>query len=90
MNYLAHFHLAGDDPGLLIGALLGDFVKGEIGSKTFLSAARFDVLPEQTIAGIALHRSVDANFDTLEDLLAFRASMDPSSRRYHGIAIDLM
>ena len=27
MNYLAHLLLAGDDPGLIVGALLGDFVR---------------------------------------------------------------
>ena len=50
MKYLAHFHLAGIDEGLISGALLGDFVKGPL-------RGDFDAAVER---GISLHRNIDA------------------------------
>lgn len=90
MNYLAHFHLAGDDPGHLLGALLGDFVKGPPGSDSFLSFANFRQLPESTSAGIALHRSIDARFDSLPEVHELRARLAGKHKRLHGIALDLL
>ena len=54
MNYLAHFHLAGDDPAMIGGALLGDFVKGSLGGEYHRDLER----------GIRLHRRIDAFSDT--------------------------
>ena len=48
MNYLAHFHLAGSDNGLIVGALLGDYVKGPL---TEQYSAEF-------LNGIILHLSL--------------------------------
>jgi len=93
LNYLAHFHLAGSDEGFILGALLGDFVKGPLTSKRITERLSLVELPENTLAGIQLHRNIDARFDqllsktvveTLEQPL-----ITPGSRRYLPIALDL-
>lgn len=53
MNFLAHLHLAPDEPGMQLGGVLADLVKGP-------DVAR---LPEAVRAGVALHRRVDAATD---------------------------
>ena len=50
MNYLAHFHLAWPDEQLVLGALEGDFHKGVLPGS----------LDQQLVAGVALHRAIDA------------------------------
>ena len=50
MNYLAHFHLAWPDPGLVVGGLEGDYYKGPL---------RGD-LPGDIESGVRLHRAIDA------------------------------
>ena len=71
MNYLAHFHLAGEQPAMIKGALLGDFVKGPL-------RGQFDAATER---GIELHRNIDAfsaipkPLSTLERVPAPKARM---------------
>ncbi len=54
MNLLAHALLSPADPGILIGNLTADWIKGR---------AR-NALPRDLRAGIALHRQIDAFTDT--------------------------
>ena len=49
MNSLAHFHLAGQDPELLAGSLLGEFLRGAVPE---------DWSPGVRL-GVRLHRQVD-------------------------------
>lgn len=85
MNYLAHFHLAtcarqGDAAqGLIIGALLGDFVKGPLRNGW----------PTDWEAGIALHRRVDALTDSHPEVSALLRTLPPAYRRYGGIMLDV-
>ena len=80
MNYLAHFHLSHGDDELLLGALLGDFVKGPLTGER-------DAGLEQ---GIFLHRKIDSFTDShalpkqAQDLFA------PEFRRYSGIMTDVV
>lgn len=85
MNYLAHFHLAGDNEGLIVGAFLGDFVKGP------LTAERITALnlSDQVVRGIKLHRSIDAYVDHLPALVTLGNQLPLSLRRYKGIYLDL-
>jgi acyl carrier protein phosphodiesterase len=87
VNYLAHFHLATavagrcdlDPQGLLIGGLLGDFVKGRL---------RGDY-PKEWEVGIRLHRRIDALTDS-HPLVGECLDQLPSSyRRYGGIMLDV-
>lgn len=80
MNELAHFQLAAADDGLLVGALLGDYVKGPL---------RADEWPPGWLAGIRLHRRIDAVTDAHPLLDDCRASLPPELRRYAGIILDV-
>ena len=53
MNFLAHLHLSDGTPGSMLGGILADFVKGP------------DVaaLPPDILAGVRLHRHIDAFTD---------------------------
>jgi acyl carrier protein phosphodiesterase len=80
MNYLAHLILAGDDEGLRLGALLGDFVRGRQALAEY---------PPQVAQGILLHRHIDAFTDAMPAVSALRAWFPAPFRRYGGIIIDL-
>lgn len=49
MNYLAHAYLSFERPGILLGNMISDFVKGR---------KKYDY-PEEILFGINLHRSID-------------------------------
>ena len=80
MNFLAHLLLAGDDEGLRLGAMLGDFVRG----KQALAEFGDDIQ-----RGIMLHRHIDAYTDALSGVSDLRSWFVPPFRRYGGIIIDL-
>ncbi len=80
MNFLAHLLLAGDDDGLRLGAMLGDFVRGRRALGSY---------PEDVRLGIKLHRHTDQFFDSLPDVVKLRKNFPASFRRYSGIVIDL-
>ena len=80
MNFLAHLLLAGDDEGLRLGAMLGDFVRGK------QALAKFDAGVQR---GIMLHRHIDAYTDSLTGVVELRSWFHPPFRRYGGIIIDL-
>lgn len=80
MNFLAHLHLAGDDDGLRLGALLGDFTKGSRALRKY---------PEHVQTGIALHRFIDSTTDEQAPVADLRRQMVKPFRRYAGIIIDL-
>jgi len=80
MNFLAHLFLAGDNDGLRVGALLGDFVRGK------KSLERF---PDDVRTGIELHRHIDGHIDALPDVVNLRRCFPEPFRRYSGIIIDL-
>ena len=79
MNYLAHLHLGGPQPGQLLGSLYGDFVKGVL-------AGRYAPDIE---AAIRLHRRIDVFTDAHPQVLAARARFPLERRRYSGILLDL-
>lgn len=79
MNVLAHALLAGDDPALRLGGLMGDFVHGTP-----------DVaLPPRVRDGIYLHRAIDGFTDGHPAVRAARERMRPPFRRYAGILLDV-
>jgi acyl carrier protein phosphodiesterase len=49
MNYLAHAYLSFNRPGILVGNMISDFVKGK---------KKYDY-PEEIQEGIAVHREID-------------------------------
>ena len=79
MNFLAHLYLSSDSDDAIIGALLGDFVKGPLSesySPTILGAIR-------------LHRSIDTFTDAHTMVRQSKARVPPVRRRYAGIMVDM-
>ena len=79
MNYLAHLYLGGNAPESMIGAMMGDFVKGSVG----------DGLPPAISEGIRLHRRIDTFTDAHPTFRTSKRRIAPEYRRYAGILIDL-
>lgn len=79
MNYLAHFHLARAHDDWLVGALLGDYVKGPLRGE----------LPAGWEEGIRLHRKIDAISDRHPLRAQLAATLPPEWRRYAGIVLDV-
>lgn len=79
MNFLAHFHLAWPEEGLILGALEGDFYKGPLQGD----------LPRDIERGVVLHRAIDAYTDRHDQVAQLRRALPPRLRRYAGILIDL-
>jgi len=80
VNYLAHFHLSDGNDDLIIGALLGDHVKGILQGN----------YPPGWEQGIRLHRSIDAFTDQYPDLKKVQQLFAPEFRRYSGIMLDVV
>ena len=79
MNFLAHLFLSGDTPELLVGNLMGDFVKGRL-------EGRFPPGIEQ---GILLHRRIDYFAGQNRHFLCSKRRLDKSFRLYRGVLVDL-
>jgi len=79
VNYLAHIYLSGDHPEVMVGGLLGDFVKGPLRGQ----------LPRAIEEGIALHRKIDVFTDSLPEVKQAVARIEPPYRRFGGILIDI-
>ena len=79
MNFLAHFHLAWPDEGLVAGGLEGDYFKGPL----------LGTLSPTLEAGVKLHRAIDAYTDDHAIVQQLRRELPPQLRRYAGILIDL-
>lgn len=78
MNYLAHLLLAAHSDAALLGAFLGDFVKGPLPA------------PDSEVAlEIAVHRHIDAVTDAHPRVRAGVNLFVPERRRFAGIALDV-
>ena len=80
MNFLAHLCLANGDSGLMLGGLLGDFVRGRRALRTYSEPVR---------QGIVLHRYIDKCTDRSPVIKKLRPMFPREFRRYAGIVIDL-
>ena len=78
MNHLAHFLLAGDNEGLRVGALLGDYLKGPLRQN----------LPREIEHGVRLHRRIDAFTDDHPRNRTARSRF-AEQRRLAGIVLDM-
>ena len=79
MNFLAHALLAGDAPALVVGGVVGDWIKGPLPAG----------LPEDLARGVALHRAIDSFAETHPAFCASRARMSAGRRRYAGVLVDI-
>ncbi len=87
MNYLAHLLLSGDDPQWQLGGFLGDFIKGPLLPPPADQYGR--AWTAEVLAGIRLHRRIDAYVDHHRYFKQALMRLGPSLRRCGGIALDL-
>lgn len=79
MNYLAHVYLSYSQPGLLIGNMIGDFVKGN----------QYLQYPEAIQNGILLHRQIDTFTDAHPVVLETKQIYRDAVGRYDGAFLDV-
>ncbi|NNE04199.1 MAG: DUF479 domain-containing protein [Xanthomonadales bacterium] len=80
MNFLAHLHLVYDDEDLMLGAMLGDFVRGRRALWSW---------PPNVRKGIRIHRKIDKLTDQAPEFRRLQKQFEKPFRRYSGIIIDL-
>jgi len=81
MNFLAHSVLAGTNSQVVLGSLIGDFVKGVL---------KPNQLPEDVLRGVRLHRRIDAFSNQLPTLIRSAARLPSELRRYAPPCIDVV
>lgn len=79
MNYLVHLYLAGEDPEIKLGGLMGDFVKGPIPID----------FPEKLALGLHLHRRIDSLSQNSRNTRQSRQRLNPKYSHGRGIIIDI-
>jgi acyl carrier protein phosphodiesterase len=80
MNFLAHLYLSGDNPKIMLGNFIGDFVKGKQGLSQF---------EPDIIRGIHLHRSIDEFTDSHPVVTQSKNRLRPKYRHYSGVIVDI-
>ncbi len=80
MNYLAHAYLSFNQPEILAGNMISDFVKGK---------TKFDY-PPGIQKGIALHRAIDEFTDTHPATKTAKEFFRPAYRLYSGAFTDVV
>lgn len=79
MNYLAHAYLSFNDPEILAGNMISDFVKGK---------TKF-TYPAKIQKGMALHRLIDQFTDDHPVTKAAKVFFKPAYRLYSGAFVDV-
>jgi len=79
MNILFHMYLSGDDPELLVGNFMGDFVKGPLD----------DSYPPRIRQGLLLHRRIDSFAQKDAGFQASRLRLPARYGLYRGVLVDL-
>jgi acyl carrier protein phosphodiesterase len=79
VNYLAHAYLSFDNPEILTGNLISDFVKGK---------KKFDY-PEAIQKGITLHRAIDSFTDSHETTRQAKVFFREAYGLYAGALVDV-
>ena len=79
MNYLGHASFSGLNPNILIGNMLGDFVKGK----------NYTKYPAEIAQGIQYHRLIDEYTDNHKSIKAATKILREDGVRYAGVFIDI-
>jgi acyl carrier protein phosphodiesterase len=79
VNFLFHMYLSGNDPDLLTGNFMGDFVKGPLD----------DTYPPRIRRGLLLHRKIDSFAQGNADFQASRLRLSQDFGLYRGVLVDL-
>ena len=80
MNYLAHAYLSFNEPGILTGNMISDFVKGR---------KKFDY-PPQIKKGIELHHAIDEFTDNHPATKQAKEFFRSDYRLYSGAFVDIV
>lgn len=80
MNFLAHLYLSGNNPKIMIGNFMGDFIKGR---------AYLNQYDSEIIKGIDLHRSIDEFTDSHAIVTQSKNRLRPKYRHYSGVITDV-
>jgi acyl carrier protein phosphodiesterase len=80
LNFLAHALLAGDHPALIVGGVIGDWIKGSLPG----------VLPDDLARGVALHRAIDSFAESQPAFRRSRSRISAARRRYAGVLVDVI
>lgn len=80
MNFLAHLHLAHLAQSSLSGNLLADFIRGNPN----------DSYSSEIVAGVYMHRRIDALTDGLPEVAIARQWFRPQTRRVAPISLDII
>jgi acyl carrier protein phosphodiesterase len=80
MNFLAHLYLSGDNPKLMVGNFIGDFVKGR---------SWMDQYEPEIVKGIHLHRAIDEFTDSHPIVTKSKNRLRPTYRHYSGVIVDV-
>ncbi len=79
LNFLAHALLAGEHPALIVGGVIGDWIKGPLPGS----------LPDDLAQGVALHRAIDNFADSNSAFRRSRSRVSAGRRRYAGVLVDV-
>ncbi len=80
MNFLAHLHLSGHDPKVMVGNFIGDFVRGRDMKEQF---------GEEIAQGVELHRAIDEFTDRHAIVKQSKARLWPTYRHYSAVIVDI-
>jgi acyl carrier protein phosphodiesterase len=81
LNYLAHAYLSFDHPDLLVGNMIGDYIKGN---------EALAALPEGIQKGVKLHRLIDSYTDMHPSIAKCKTYFREDYRLYAGAFVDAM
>jgi acyl carrier protein phosphodiesterase len=79
MNHLMHLFLSDSDPEILVGNLMGDFVKGRLD----------DRFPPGIRRGIEIHRKIDSFAAGNQFFLQSKRCIDPYFGHYRAVLVDI-
>lgn len=80
MNFLAHLFLSGDNPGIMVGNFIGDFVRGR---------NVYEQFKPDIALGIELHREIDEFTDSHLVVLESKKRLRPKYRHYAPVIVDV-
>lgn len=80
MNYLFHLFLSDPDQNVMLGNLMGDFVKGRLDLADF---------PETILFGLRQHRQIDSFANQSSGYQASRHRIDPEFGYFRSIMVDV-
>jgi acyl carrier protein phosphodiesterase len=80
MNFLAHLYLSGEDPEIMVGNFIGDFVRGR---------NVYDQFNYNIALGIELHRQIDEFTDSHPVVLESKKRLRAKYRHYAPVIVDV-